>query len=252
MSNIFLIFPVHLFKNIDYLKTKDKVYVIEDSRFFTDFKYHKLKIAFHRATMRFYYDYLQQNSINTVYIEFNENLDELYKSIEKSNVETYCLGDNVLKERLKLTIPNLRIIDTLNFLVSENIVQDNLGEFFNGNKYNHKNFYKWQRTRLNILLESNGEPTGGKWSFDEDNRKKIKDTHNIPPIQPTNNNNYVKEAITYIQKNFNDNYGDLNNFIYPVTYDEIDARVNDFLQNQTLKNIIHFSDIIEGPSYWCI
>jgi deoxyribodipyrimidine photolyase-related protein len=232
MTNTFLLFPIHLFKNIDHLKTKDKVYLIEDARFFTDLKYHKLKIAFHRATMRFYYDYLQQHNINTEYIEFNQNHEQLYKSLHKLNVESYNLGDNILKDRLVSLIPKLKIIDSLNFLVSENIIKDNLTEFFNGNKYNHKNFYKWQRTRLNILIESNGEPTGGKWSFDEDNRNKIKNIDKIPPIQPINNNNYVKEAIIYTQNNFKDNYGDLNYFIYPVTYDEIDIWINDFLQNK--------------------
>lgn len=232
MSNIFLIFPVHLFKNIEYLKKCDKVYLIEETRFFTDYKYHKLKIAFHRATMRFYYDYLQKHNINIEYIEYNQNIEQTYKSIDQKNVQTYNLGDNVLKDRLISLIPTIQIIDSLNFLVSEDIIQDNLSIFFNGNKYNHKNFYIWQRRRLNILIESNGDPTGGKWSFDEDNRKKINNTDNIPPIQVINNNNYVKEAIIYTQNNFKDNYGDLTYFIYPVTYDEIDIWINDFLQNK--------------------
>ena len=65
MSNIFLIFPVHLFKNIEYLNKKcHKVCLIEETRFFTDYKYHKLKIAFHCATMRFYNDYLQKHNIH--------------------------------------------------------------------------------------------------------------------------------------------------------------------------------------------
>ena len=58
---IFILFPIHLFSNIDILKNK-KVYLIEDSRFFIDFKYHKLKLAYHRATMKYYYDYLQNNT----------------------------------------------------------------------------------------------------------------------------------------------------------------------------------------------
>ena len=33
-------------------------------------------------------------------------------------------------------------------------------------------FYKWQRKRLDILVEDD-DPVGGKWSFDEDNRKKV-------------------------------------------------------------------------------
>ena len=34
-------------------------------------------------------------------------------------------------------------------------------------------FYKQQRRRLGILVDDNGEPDGGRWSFDVDNRKSI-------------------------------------------------------------------------------
>jgi deoxyribodipyrimidine photolyase-related protein len=53
---IFLIFPNQLFKNYKHLKNIKKNYLIEEPRFFTDFKFHKLKIAYHRATMKKYYD----------------------------------------------------------------------------------------------------------------------------------------------------------------------------------------------------
>jgi deoxyribodipyrimidine photolyase-related protein len=34
-----------------------------------------------------------------------------------------------------------------------------------------EDFYRWQRQRLDILLESDGEPCGGRWNFDADNRE---------------------------------------------------------------------------------
>ena len=33
------------------------------------------------------------------------------------------------------------------------------------------NFYKINRSKFNILMNKDGTPKGGKWSFDEDNRK---------------------------------------------------------------------------------
>ena len=56
---IFIVYPVHLFKNIENLKKVDKVFVVEDEIYFTKYKFHKLKLAFHRATMKKYYDYLK-------------------------------------------------------------------------------------------------------------------------------------------------------------------------------------------------
>lgn len=221
METYFLIFPIHLFKNIDKLEKK-KVYLIEEPRFFIDFKYHKLKIAYHRATMKSYYDYLKLNKIDVNYIEFSENINKIYSDINKNIVFTYDLGDNVLKNKLKKYIPNIIIEETLNFLVNEKLLKDNLHLFYK-KKYNHKNFYKWQRERLNILIDKNGKPKGGKWSFDSENRKKLPKDIDIPKIKDIYSkynylNEYITEAKNYTIKHFKNNYGSLDNFIYPIDH----------------------------------
>ena len=54
----FIIFPNQLYKNINY---HDKIiYLVEEPRYFTDFNFHKLKLAYHRASMKKYYDYLKK------------------------------------------------------------------------------------------------------------------------------------------------------------------------------------------------
>ena len=59
--NVFLIFPTQLFKSIELLKNKH-VYLIEEPIYFTDYNYHKLKLAYHRATMKYYYNYLKNQN----------------------------------------------------------------------------------------------------------------------------------------------------------------------------------------------
>ena len=34
-------------------------------------------------------------------------------------------------------------------------------------------FYQKIRTKMNILIDENNKPIGGKWSYDEENRKKF-------------------------------------------------------------------------------
>ena len=34
-----------------------------------------------------------------------------------------------------------------------------------------EDFYRWQRIRHGVLVEPDGEPTGGRWNFDADNRE---------------------------------------------------------------------------------
>ena len=233
--NIFIIFPIHLFSDISNLKDK-KVYLIEEPRFFTDFKYHKLKLAYHRATMKSYFDFLLKNKINVNYIDYNENIINLYKSISKKNIYAYDLGDNVLETKLKKYIQNINIVQTLNFLVNKELLLNNINEFYSEKqKYNHQNFYKWQRIRLNILIDKNKKPIGGKWSFDTENRKKIPNNVKVPNILSKLNdvnNKYINEAIIYINNNFNNNYGSLDNFIYPINHNDTIKWLEYFIKNK--------------------
>ena len=242
MNNIFLLFPIHLFQNIDLLKHK-KVYLIEEPRFFTDLQYHKLKIAYHRASMKSYYDYLVSNKIIVDYIEYNMNIINLYKKLNKTknSIEVYSLGDNILEKKLFKYIPNLIINNTLNFLVNKDLINENLHIFYKKNKFNHQEFYKWQRIRLNILVTKDNKPIGGKWSFDEDNRKKMKPNVIVPKIitqkiqENIEKNKYIKEAIDYTNKHFSKNYGLLDNFIYPINHKEAKEWLIHFLKNRFYK-----------------
>jgi len=218
---IFLIFPVHLFKDIQSLKNH-KIYIIEDPIYFTDYKYHKLKLAYHRATMKTYYDYLKKNKLNPNYINFKD-AHIFYESIcKEKEVYTYQAFDNQLNKKLKKTIPTLNIINSLNFLVNQSYLDENKDKFYKNGKYNHVGFYKMQRIYYNILMNKDGTPKGGKWSFDTENREKIPVSQKIPEIEKLiyKNNKYVKEAINYINKHFPKNYGSLENFIYPIHHED--------------------------------
>jgi len=226
--DIFLIFPVHLFKNIDEIKNKT-VYLIEEPRYFTDFKYHKLKLAYHRATLKSYYDYLLKNKINVTYFEFNDINDTFYKNIAKYNVTMYDPNDKILMEKILKNIPNINVKKSLNFLIDEKMIDKNKHLFY-GTKFNFLNFYKWQRIKLNILME-NDKPIGGRWTYDTENRKKLPKDIVIPKILQPNKNKYTKESIIYINNNFN-NYGSLDNFIYPINHNDSKKWLMSFIKDK--------------------
>ena len=64
------------------------------------------------------------------------------------------------------------------------ITNDDLRESFrlNQKKPLMGRFYENQRRSNNILVNLDGSPQGGKWSFDELNRKKLPKNINIPEI----------------------------------------------------------------------
>lgn len=232
----FLIFPVHLFKNIKLLKNYETIYLIEEPRYFTDYSFHKLKLAYHRASMKYYESYLKKNKLNIKYIEFHEVNNDFYKSLSKKyEIEAYDPNDHSLE--LLLNIYKINLIQTQNFSISREDIISNLESFYNkkSKKFNFMNFYKFMRIKLNILISKNGAPEGGKWSFDEENRKAYpkKGGPIIPDLPKVQSSNiYIKEAISYVEKHFPKNYGSLDYFIYPITHEESQKWCINFCNNR--------------------
>ena len=77
-------------------------------------------------------------------------------------------------------------------------------------------FYKAQRKRLNILMEDSETPMGGKWSFDEENRKKLPKSQSVPEPPADVPNRFVEEAQSYVAQNFTKALGRSHGFAYPV------------------------------------
>lgn len=245
-QNSFLIFPHQLYNKLSHLKDLDDlfIYLIEEPRYFTDFSFHKLKLAYHRATMKKYYDKIKK-SYNVKYIEFDQVDASFYKSIkEKShNVITVYPGDFKLENKLeKIFGKKLVFLDNVNFLIKLNELDEIKKLIYKNNKYSHDEFYKYQRKKLDILMDSN-KPVGGKWSFDTENRLALPPKHKVPGITKTKSNKYIKEAINYVNKHFPDNYGSLDNFIYPIDSSQSKKWLDKFLEER-LKNFGPYEDAV--------
>jgi deoxyribodipyrimidine photolyase-related protein len=238
--NILLLLPNQLFKNIKYLKEYNikKVIIYEEPKFFTYFKYHKLKLLYHRITCKYYFKYLKSKKIECSYIDFNKEIN--YKYI------THIIDpiDHELESKYKKKIINLKIIPSQYFTLSSNEIKNNAYIFYKNNRFNHSNFYKWQRIRLNILLlksKNNIKPFGGKWSFDTENRNKIPNNIKIPSILNIKYSQIeIEDAKKYINKYFSNNYGEMN-LIYPINHQESIKWLNDFIKNK-LKNFGEYED----------
>ncbi len=75
----------------------------------------------------------------------------------------------------------------------------------------------------------NNKPTGGQWSFDELNRKRLPREFPVPEIKISAHNSFVTEAEKYVSKHFTANYGDVSFFQYPVTFKDALKWLDDFL-----------------------
>jgi deoxyribodipyrimidine photolyase-related protein len=226
---IFILFPTQLYNDIKILDEYKKIYLLEDTRYFTDFKFHKLKLAYHRATMKKYYDYLKTKNINVSYINFDKVTKTFYKSLKE--VAFYDPYDNKLIEKLEKLL-KCNILPQQQFVITNEEIISNKDLFYNNGKYRNDLFYKFMRKKLNILIKKEGKPEGDKWSFDLENRKSLPKNIKIPDLPKINKNKYVTESINYINTNFNDNYGSLDNFIYPIDHNSSIDWLNSFLEKR--------------------
>lgn len=111
----------------------------------------------------------------------------------------------------------LVILPNPNFLIKLDELDNIKALIYKNSKYSHEEFYKYQRKKLNILIDSNGKPEGGVWSFDKDNRQALPKNIKVPnTINTIKLDKYKKSAINYVEKNWPNNYGSLDHFIYPI------------------------------------
>jgi len=90
-------------------------------------------------------------------------------------------------------------------------------------------FYQEQRRRMGILVEADGSPVGGHWSFDTENRERFPEDHlapNEPRVKPREQ---VKAAIEWVESRFPENPGRADAFAYPVTRHDALAWLDRFL-----------------------
>ena len=165
--NIFIILPTQLFEYNEYLDKMDNIYIIEEPFYFTSKSFHKQKLILHRASMKYYYDKLKKKYKNIEYIEYDKIKNNEF--INKT-IHIYDPVDKPVIEKYRKISQKMVIYDTPLFLETRAELEEYRNTNTNKKNYYHDNFYKWQRKRLQILMEDREQPIGGKWSFDKENR----------------------------------------------------------------------------------
>lgn len=250
-----LIFPHQLFKNASILDVDCEIYLVEEFLFFKQYKFHKQKIAFHRATMKSHEAYLKLKNKTVRYIEsVSERSDvrDLIPKLIENGIETLHITDptdNWLHKHINSASEKITIKWYKNELFINSKAE--LSSFFKPTKkkFFQTSFYKDQRKQRNILMIS-GEPEGGKWTYDSDNRKKYPKDKTPPNIQFTDKSEYHKEAEDYVNQHFKNNYGSLTDFaLYPIDYKTSQAWFQQFLENRFYEFGIYEDAIVRKEHY---
>lgn len=90
-------------------------------------------------------------------------------------------------------------------------------------------YYREARRRQAVLVDSDGEPLGGQWSFDADNREALPDDCDPPSPGAVSPGPHVADVAALVAETFPDHPGDVDNFWIPTTRDGALEWLQEFL-----------------------
>ena len=168
------------------------VYLLAEIRQETDYvKHHIQKVVAFFLSMRNFADWLESQGHEVIYIKIDDpnNPHALEKLIPQLVTQTgaekfeYQLPDEYrLDQQLQELCTNLDVpgeaYDTEHFYTK----RDELEVFFRGKKQLiMESFYRMMRKKHEVLMVGE-QPEGGRWNFDQSNRKKWKGEPSVPSL----------------------------------------------------------------------
>ena len=238
-----LIFPHQLFADHPGLQLQPaRVILVEDSLFFGDPRYpvafHKQKLWLHRASMKKYQRLLENGGSEVVYFEYEKGqstLERLFSGplrgtshlVVTTDVHDFALSSRLLRHCQSGSI-DLEVLPSPMFL---NDTATNAGYRSGKKRWFMADFYKFQRRRLDILMDGD-KPAGGEWSYDDQNRKKVPKSMlgAIPEITFPTPDEIDLAAREFVLRNFPENPGTLDRLYYPSTHEESAAWLERFVK----------------------
>ncbi len=260
-NDLLLILGNQLFPIEHIKKTKvKKVFMAEDFGLTTYHKHHKLKILMFLWAMRQYRDELVENGYTVYYysiedknfkISYEDKLLAAIKKykIEKINyfeIEDHFFEDNFNKFIIKNKIKT-KLIQNPMFLLS----RAKFVEFAHTQKnlIRMASFYQKMRIKMSILIDENTKPIGGKWSYDEENRKKIPQNINIPEKPSLTNNNDINDLKNKINLIFKDHPGSADYLWMPTNRQEALKWMDKFFKTKFHNFGIYEDAIIDNNNF---
>lgn len=220
--------------------------------------HHPQKIVFILSAMRHFAENLRSRGFSVDYIRLDDpantgSLDgELARARTRLAAERILLtepGEWRLLERFRQRQddwPELELCPDTRFFCSS----ERFARWAEGRKQlRMEYFYREMRRESGLLMTAEGQPEGGSWNYDEDNRKPLPTGHAVPD-QPHFPADAITQAVcALVATRFTDHYGALDGFDYPVTHAEAEQLWQCF-RSQALAQFGDFQDAMAVDQRW--
>ena len=221
-------------------------------------KHHKKKIAFLFSAMRHFAKTLKDKNYNIhyTYLDDKDNAGSF-----KGEVERAIKAHNI--DRIIVTSPGeYRVLQDMKtwengFNVRVEIRDDDrflcsaaaFKTWAEGRKQlRMEYFYREMRKKYDLLMDD-GDPEGGEWNYDSENRKTPSDDISIPKPYYNDPDDITKEVMDLVAARFDDHFGDLEPFYFAVTRDQAIDALDHFITHR-LKNFGDYQDAMIQGEPW--
>ncbi|HEY8567222.1 MAG TPA: cryptochrome/photolyase family protein [Beijerinckiaceae bacterium] len=202
-------------------------------------RHHKQKIAFVLSAMRHFADELRAEGITVDYVRLDDPDNagsfgaELKRAVARHRPDRVVVTEPgewrvlaMMRDwREELDVP-LEIQDDERFLCSRAAFARWAGE---RKQLRMEFFYREMRRKTGFLMDG-PEPVGGRWNFDPENRKRLP-ARIVPPsrsvVAPDAT---TREVLELVGRRFDNHFGDLEPFAWPVTRSEALRALDHFIR----------------------
>lgn len=201
---------------------ENPVFFCEDRELCTHYRYHKHKIVFFLASMRQYAAELEEKGYEVHYFELSKKgfFENLYSVVKQESIQrllVFEVEDKFFEKKIQAFCRKqkleLETRESPKFLTT----RTEFKEYLQGSsKPFMKTFYEGQRRRREILMDGD-KPRGGKFSFDEENRKKLPAKECPPELPEESHSVDVEDVKKLVDAEFPDHPGTTDTFWLPTT-----------------------------------
>ncbi len=196
-----------------------RVFLAEDVGLCTHVRHHQHKLVLFLAAMRAHRDALRDRGFRVHYdaldptgadAPYEEKLGRFVDEHRIDRLRMFEIEDAFFERRIRRFADErgltLDLLETPAFLTPRARVEGWLRE----NRPFMADFYRWQRRRLGVLVDDDGEPIGGRWSFDDENRRPLPAKEPLPSPPVAAATEHVRAAIDVVRARFADHPGDVD------------------------------------------
>jgi deoxyribodipyrimidine photolyase-related protein len=227
-------------------------FIMIESLDFADYQYHKSRLLHCFVSMREYSDELKKSKFNVEYWQLKDekkirDVFDYAKNNGKNTINICSIENKKFKIKIyelgkEFNVSINEVYDS-KFLTNQKDWNDYRSTYPKRTFFN--DFYIFNRKRLKIDVDKDNNSIYGKWSLDEDNRKKIPKNLQFNQVFITFSSIHQEKVLEQIEKYFKNSIGKCDQLNFPINSDQAEKYLFDFIQTKYSS----FGDYEDAISY---